>query len=1023
MSKNDDLSLPEYIQRLAASAKSEDVEFAKCLQAFIESGDSSWITRIATPSHAEEINKLGRRVGATYPWGVIEERVAEFAAGLYAAHPSRRWPNFHALIDGLMHVVVDREIEGVEAEGRKLLEIVLKPLRHIDDLMNLISWTSYSSSFSGWVRGWDRPGRPPLRPTTFETYILGLSQAELSDAIDVDDGMCQYLLTAVAMERPAEARFWLDQAVAANGGLAKIEPKRINALIAGNALFDADAILYLEQCPTPANQAEVLVDLIKLRGIKHHPDFLKYAGRPEISASPALLEMLAESAPELAVNVLSEILKRKLYQTHPYVGPERYEAGYAAAARALSTGGAEVFTLLSESSWHGKQAAVKALVVHASEDVAPQATELSLGLLATVTVVNEREPILAVLAQHRPAWFVAAWWECLADSSKQIRAHAAGALFQVMGKEALWPAIERLGSRKADIRFGAVALLGQIDDPKAIAALSTALDTEKSSAVRAAIREVLEAKGAGVAVSAPVGLPAGLAELEKQLAGQKRAAKAPGSGWLDLAKLPALYAAEGTRVGEAVVVHLMATQAAHKVIEVAPDLGGVAAQIDRVRSGDFALALLNAWLVSPQDAKDRWALAVAGMLGDTRILSVLNSWMPKWCDASRGKLAEYATQAIALQGSDEALMLLDALANRYRSKQRNIGAAAAQAFQAAAAARGLSADELGDVVVPAFGFDAEGVRDFAWEGGVARAELGVELKLSWSDPESEKTLKGLPASAPDAFKAEVKELGKLLREAAKGQSARLELALVRQRRWPVARWRELYETHPVLRAYATRLVWGVYARDGALLRCFRRYPNGLLADAAGALEELPEADACIGIVHPLELDTEAVAPWRAHLERFKMTPPFPQMDRAVERLDSLHANRRELAVAKDRSVGAGTFRSRAERRGWMRGSVVDAGGVAGYFKKFPGAGVEVSLEIEGLYIGVDPMEAITLGAARFVRADSVKRGSYTYDDPQAGDARVLTFGEVPPVVYSETVGDLKAIAGIVAAADEGGEEA
>jgi hypothetical protein len=141
-------------------------------------------------------------------------------------------------------------------------------------------------------------------------------------------------------------------------------------------------------------------------------------------------------------------------------------------------------------------------------------------------------------------------------------------------------------------------------------------------------------------------------------------------------------------------------------------------------------------------------------------------------------------------------------------------------------------------------------------------------------------------------------------------------------------------------------------------------------------------------------------------------------------LDALHANRRELAVAKDRALGAGTFRSRAERRGWVRGSVVDAGMVAGYFKAFPGAGVEVTLEIEGLFVGIDPMDTVTLGVARFVRADSVKRGSYTYDDPQAGDARVLPFGDVPPVVYSETVGDLKFIAGIGAAtADAEGDEA
>ena len=49
-------------------------------------------------------------------------------------------------------------------------------------------------------------------------------------------------------------------------------------------------------------------------------------------------------------------------------------------------------------------------------------------------------------------------------------------------------------------------------------------------------------------------------------------------------------------------------------------------------------------------------------------------------------------------------------------------------------------------------------------------------------------------------------------------------------------------------------MWGVYDGTGSLLRTFRRYPNGLLADAAGTLEELPETDTMIGMIHPLEFD-------------------------------------------------------------------------------------------------------------------------------------------------------------------------
>jgi len=408
---------------------------------------------------------------------------------------------------------------------------------------------------------------------------------------------------------------------------------------------------------------------------------------------------------------------------------------------------------------------------------------------------------------------------------------------------------------------------------------------------------------------------------------------------------------------------------------------------------------------------------VAGTLGDSRIISTLLLWIPKWCEAARHKLAEYAAQGIALLGSNEALMVLDTLATRYRSKFRNLGAAAAAAFQTAATARGMSPDDLGDLVVPAFDFDEAGQRRFEWEGGAATGELTMDLKLEWSDPETDKSWKALPAGASDAVKSEVKDLGKLLREAGKSQALRLEQALVKQRRWPVAAWRDLYEKHPLLRNYATRLVWAVYDSQGQILRTFRRYPNGLLADALGALEELPEADASIGMVHPLELDPSGLQAWQAHLSRFKIVPPFPQLERPVERCETTHHNRRQLSTAEGQEISYATFRSRAEKRGWVRGSVVDAGGISSYYKLFPGAGVEVSLDTGDMYVGMDPMETVTLGIARFCTAGSIQRGSYVYDEPTENDPRILTFGQVPPVVYSETVSDLKAIIARKEAAD------
>ena len=57
-------------------------------------------------------------------------------------------------------------------------------------------------------------------------------------------------------------------------------------------------------------------------------------------------------------------------------------------------------------------------------------------------------------------------------------------------------------------------------------------------------------------------------------------------------------------------------------------------------------------------------------------------------------------------------------------------------------------------------------------------------------------------------------------------------------------------------------------------------------------------------------------------------------------------------------------------------------------------------------------ESITLQNLFFVRAETVKIGGYVYDTPSdEADPRLIPFGEVPPVVFSEAMSDLARIAG------------
>ena len=434
------------------------------------------------------------------------------------------------------------------------------------------------------------------------------------------------------------------------------------------------------------------------------------------------------------------------------------------------------------------------------------------------------------------------------------------------------------------------------------------------------------------------------------------------------------------------------------------------AQLDRPGCGDAALTVLSRFLDSDQDAGDRWMMTFAALLGDDRMVPLLQRAILDWADNSRGKLAEYGTQALALLGTDAALMTVDALSVRFRSKNKNVGAAAAEAFAAAAEARGVSVEELGDLVVPWLGFEPGRPLRVELGKGAVEARIGPDFKPVYTDPATGKRTGKLPASAPAEAQARARELAAALKDAAKSQLLRLETLLVRQFAWPVERWRDLYPHHPLLRPFAQRLVWAAGTGGGAP-RFFHMLEDGSLTDAEDQPVDLP-AEGAVHIAHPLEMGESTRQAWIAHLADHAVEPPFPQLARPVARVEEKDRARRGSDALVGTELNAMTFRGRAEKLGWVRGSVADAGCVTSYRKHFAGAGIDAFLLLEGMYIGIDREASITLDRYFFVKAGAVSTGSYVYDEPNSDDdPRLLAFGDVPEIPYSEVMGDLARIAG------------
>lgn len=593
-------------------------------------------------------------------------------------------------------------------------------------------------------------------------------------------------------------------------------------------------------------------------------------------------------------------------------------------------------------------------------------------------------------------------WPLMQHKSRPVRGAAARALAGLGQELAGERATGLLEHKKSDVRLASVTLLEHLGTSDAIGALKARLDSEESDDVRDAILLALERKGGGAAMSQD--------EIAARIAKTLAKTKSSPVPWLDPALL-ILKRRDGSSLKSEEVLYLLIRQSRCKEMRADLEAKPLYATLDRAASGAAAVSALQAFLGSEQSADDRWVMAFAALTGDDRIVPVLHRALIDWADKSRGKLAEYGAQALALLGTDAALMVVESLSVRFRSKNKNVGKAAGEAFASAAEARGVTVEELGDLVVPWLGFEPSKPRIVT--AGKAQIEVRIsnDFKVSFRDVASGKKIAKLPSAAAAALQAEFKELAATLKEAVKAQLLRVETLLVRQFRWPAARWRELYQAHPLLRPFTERLVWSWRGDDGRISHTFRALDDGSLTDAKDNAVVLPEGGT-IALVHPLELDEVERGAWLKHLADYDVMPPFSQLDRPVVQVREEERGTRFGKSVAGTQVNAMSFRGRAEKLGWTRGSVGDAGGVSGYRKVFSGAAVEAFLNLEGMYVAISMDETIALGDVFFVRTGTVQTGSYTYDEPhKEDDPRLIAFGDVPAVPFSETMGDLAKISG------------
>lgn len=427
-----------------------------------------------------------------------------------------------------------------------------------------------------------------------------------------------------------------------------------------------------------------------------------------------------------------------------------------------------------------------------------------------------------------------------------------------------------------------------------------------------------------------------------------------------------------------------------------PGLDAVRQACTPASLAEFVWDLFEAWWAAGAPSAGAWALPALGLLGDTGTVHRMGARAMRLAREGAKHRAVALADLLAAEGSDAALMHLDHLAERCKAPVvRN--RAAAQ-LNAVAEQRGLSRLELADRLVPTLGLDASRLLDF----GPRQFHIGLDETLTPFVRDGTGTrLADLPRprASDDSAQADgavlrYKTLKTELKTLARVQLARLEHALVTQRRWAVDDFRAFFVQHPLTREIAARLLWGVWRASGEWLGACRIAEDGTLADAHDARFE-PPADARLGLVHPIELPADQLQAFRRQFADYEILQPFAQLTRETFALTPAEAAGTTLRRVQGQDVATGAVLGLLDR-GWLRGPTEDGGTVCSICRPVGSAGLRASL---GLYPGMPVMQLSAHPRQQL-------RDVQLLD----ADARALPFTALDPVTCSELLRDLARLA-------------
>ena len=597
------------------------------------------------------------------------------------------------------------------------------------------------------------------------------------------------------------------------------------------------------------------------------------------------------------------------------------------------------------------------------------------------------------------------------ESSKEIRRTLVDSLSK--HKEYETDIIEMLSAKKLSVRETAVDVISFWGVEHYRDILTKTAETEKSSKLADKIRSLL---GASVSVSNNGdSLFSPLAFVEDIHKG----GRVKKISWLFDMPMPEVHFKSGALADEK---YLQAIILCYSTMQIPGRNGNaflLANELNENELNNYAAEIFNRWYSAGAESKSKWALYFSVIHGGQEMTDTALKCIKDWSENMRGAIAAEAVKAISLNGSAYALMTVDNLAHKFKQKQ--VKKAASEAMESAADILGITADELGDRIVPNLGFNENMERIFDYGERKFTVCLSTRLDLEVFD-ENSKKLKTLPAPGKKdneeiakQSNTEFKALKKQLKNVITIQKLRLETALLADRRWTKSAWEDLFVKNPVMHCFAIGLIWAAYYENECTT--FRYMEDGTFNTSDEDEFILPD-ECSIGLVHPIDLDEELISSWKEQLSDYEIVQPIVQMEKPVYRLKDDEYGKLDLERFNGKTINALTLMGRATKLGWIKGSTQDAGLFYTFYREdvtsksknsdgnFTLSGNAVELHFSGTYVAVEN-EEVTIENIRFYHPGTIQHGSYVYDE--ADDEKAILLEKIPPRYFSEIVLQLEEI--------------